>query len=125
MIKSLIKRRVLRPIVANYPRLSRVIAKSLFRASGVLSHVKLYRQVYSWEGDDSDGKMIITPAERRWVSCPLSTKLLTASMQFDWDHWDHWACVHDHCNGVSCLECGGAKCREEESNEANRTDSVE
>jgi hypothetical protein len=92
------------------PAPSRRVAKTLFWAGGKLSRIKTYQRFYSMEWDGPGDHPRFLPVKRRWSSCRLSMKLLTASMQFDWDHWDNWACQHNDCGGRLCQECGGIEC---------------
>lgn len=77
-------------------------AQIIFRISGWLTYIKVPRRVYRWD----DRK----PSGWRWLPCGPAMRLLGLSMQLDWDHWDHWACIHGECEGPPCPECGGTAC---------------
>lgn len=89
--------------------MSRVLAKALFHLAGWLSRVKTYQRYYVLD-PDNPGELKL--GGWHWFCCALSTQLLGKSMQLDWDHWDHWACVHDECDPRPCPECDGQVCNE-------------
>lgn len=95
----------------------RRLAKALFWLSGQLGRIKTYKRYYRfdptrWDRPEDAPLPKMKPAGRHWTSCTLSSRLMGQSMQLDWDHWDHWACVHDTCGGDRCAECGGIACDE-------------
>jgi hypothetical protein len=95
----------------------RALAKSVFFCAGWLTRVKTYQRYYSMDNLDdlgSDEPLKFTLEGRHWASCEWSMSLLNFSMQLDWDHWDHWACMHEDCDPFPCTVCGGLACRNEE-----------
>lgn len=91
----------------------RASAKALFRVAGLLSRIKTPRRTYTLV---STHPFVTEPSERRWLPCETSVRLIKLSMRLDWEHWDHWACVHDDCHGLPCPDCGGVNCYEPEGN---------
>jgi hypothetical protein len=102
---QLVKRRHLTLRLLHRLGAGRRTAKTLFKAAGWWSRIKTPHRVHRWNGPAQPS----TPARWRWAACNPSIRLLQVSMQLDWDHWDHWACINDHCAGVLC-ECGGTVC---------------
>lgn len=90
--------------------IKRILAKILHYVAGLLSRIKTYQRFYTLDSFDPP---VFTLAGRHWSSCGLSTRLMGGAMRLDWDHWDHWACVHDQCNPSPCATCGGLKCADE------------
>lgn len=88
----------------------RTRAKIAFRIGGYLSRIKTLQRTYTLV--DTGGAFKFRPAGRVWTSCALSARLEKLSMQLDWDHWDHWALIHDECDPAPCPECGGGICDE-------------
>lgn len=88
----------------------RALAKLLFTASGWLSRIKTWQRWY--ELDNSDPPRTVVGG-RHWYDCNLSIKMMQKSLELDWDHWDHWACIHDWCDPHPCPECGGYRCDDE------------
>lgn len=97
----------------------RRLARALFKASGYLSRIKTYQRFYTWTGD-ADSFADAKASGRHWTSCALSSRLMGQSMQLDWDHWEHWACIHDDCKAPRCAECGGLACDPEFDDEQER-----
>lgn len=90
-----------------------MLARTLFWLGGKLSRIKTPHRVYEFDFD-SFVRGEKGPAERRWLPCGFSIRLLKWSSQLDWDHWDHWALVHDGCASTPCYECGGCVCGDDE-----------
>lgn len=93
----------------------RRLAKALFWAAGKTARIKTYSRYYTLDSinlDAPEGEPIIksSPSGRHWTPCRFSSWLLGESMQLDWDHWDHWACVHEDCEADRCPACGGIAC---------------
>jgi hypothetical protein len=80
---------------------SRRTAKGAYWLAGKLSRIRTEQQLYKLGGE---------PAGKSRLPCKLSLDLLVWSQHLDWDHWDHWACKHDNCEGRPCEECGGIDC---------------
>lgn len=102
------------PVVIHHPgprhrgdRVKRALAKTTYKLGGWLSKVKTPTRTYALVSIDP---FVTEPAGRRWSACGPSMWLLKKSMRLDWEHWDHWALVHDKCNPVPCLDCGGCSC---------------
>lgn len=81
-------------------------AKAAFYCGSWLIRIKILRRTYQFNGWDKP----FTFAGWQWRPCNPSMRLVGLSMQLDWDHWDHWACLHEHCAGEPCAECGGVDC---------------
>jgi hypothetical protein len=82
--------------------LHRRLARWLLTASGWLAHIHTPQRMYGSE----DG----APLEyvgRRWTQCVASVRLLELAEEMDAEHFDHWALIHDGCDGWLCLKCGG------------------
>lgn len=90
------------------------LAKILYRLSGQLTRIKTYSQFYSLEMTDNleTGEVDFHPESigRRWSSWQFAYTVLSWSTKFDWDHWDHWALIHDKCDWTECSTCGGRIC---------------
>lgn len=82
----------------------RRLAKALFRGSGWLGRIKTPQRVYKWNSDRDAG---FEYAGRVWLGCRLHVRMLEKSMKLDPHCWDHWALVHDDCDPVPCVACGG------------------
>jgi len=82
-------------------------AQLLHRVAGWLHSVKTLQRTYELGRDGDD---LFTFAGWRWLPCVTSTRLMERAMQMDWDHWDHWALVHDDCRTEQCPACGGCVC---------------
>lgn len=89
----------------------RTRAKLAFRLGGYLSRIKTPQRCYELVHTD-DGDFESRPVGRIWTSCVASVRLEKLSMRLDWDHWDHWALIHDDCDPTPCPECGGCVCDE-------------
>lgn len=81
-------------------------AKAIYWLAGQASRIKTPHRMYTRNGPDQP----TTFAGWRWSACNPSMRLLDLSMQLDWEHWDHWACLHDECGRGPCPECGGIAC---------------
>jgi hypothetical protein len=100
-------------LTALSPSARRRVAKAACRLSGVLGRVRTPQRLYSWDPEhpDGPGDGLARIPGRTWLSCGWSIGLLQWSQQLDWDHWDHWATVHDErCGSVVCQECGSIAC---------------
>lgn len=89
----------------------RTRAKLAHRLGGYLSRIKTWQRTYELVDRDEDG-FDFRPVGRTWMSCAASVRLEELAMQLDWDHWDHWALIHDDCDPTPCPECGGCVCDE-------------
>lgn len=88
--------------------INRGAAKTLFWAAGNLPRIKTPRRTYeivSFDPFETERSKGYT-----WGPCQTSINMLKWSCQLDWDHWDHWALVHNECNPQPCTECGGCRC---------------
>jgi len=96
----------------------RRLAKILYTISGWLTKIKTPQRVYKITFNDASSGFTKTRVERRrWMPWPFAMKVLGWSMKLDWDHFDHWACVHEHCNPSPCAECGGLTCQWDDEEE--------
>jgi hypothetical protein len=85
----------------------RSAAQALYWASGKVAKIKTRQTYYKLVSFDPFTTEV---AGRHWVSCRLSMKMMKWSMKLDWEHWDHWACIHEHCDPAPCAVCGGWVC---------------
>ena len=91
------------------------MAKLVYRISGKLSRIKTPRRTYTLNYDEvTDTFSSYRNPKRDWLPCQISFKLLSKSMSMDPDHWDHWALVHDTCEGTVCDDCKGIVCGKDE-----------
>jgi hypothetical protein len=95
----------------------RSLAKACFWLSMKLMHVKTWQRFYTYNPEDWEDAQTFLAAKPevnwRWSSCQLAWKLNGWSQQLDWDHWEHWACVHETCDPVRCGVCGGFICSDD------------
>lgn len=93
----------------NPPR--RRAAKWLYKLSGHAAKIKTRTRTYRLTYINSEtGEMRTQPSGHAWVPNPFSMWLLKQSWRLDWDHWDHWALVHDKCEPIPCAVCNGCLC---------------
>jgi hypothetical protein len=99
-----------RSVTVKKPQSTR-LAKALYWLGGKLSYIKWPTKTYSLDfATDHTDQFLTQYVGRAWLPNRLSMKMLEWSLDCDVKHWDHWALVHDHCNGARCDACGGFVC---------------
>lgn len=96
---------------------STLVAKGLYKLSGLLTGIKTYANFYSIDMEvtaDPEGmkdwELHTTYVGRRWGSWQFAYTVLNWSLKLDWEHWDHWALIHETCGWTPCTECKGRIC---------------
>lgn len=79
-----------------------VIAKVVFRLSGLLGKIKYQQPVYKRERGGPS-----VPAGTQRLAHPWTYKLLFLSERIDPEHWEHWAFRHGSIPGEPCTHCKG------------------
>jgi hypothetical protein len=93
------------------------LAKAVFWLSGQLARIRTPQLTHRFIWDSPDAAPRLGDAQRRWLPCRMSLRLMDLSTRIDPVHWDHWAGVHPGCDGEPCTGCGGVDCPHQEWDE--------